>query len=1045
MARVLTAGELAALREDGQKSELFVAILTPDTVYTARLNGVPTSNDEVGTITYDGGSGTPSDTRSHMTVLVGSSAGAYDKGTVRLRESISAASGTMAVGELSDIDWADNDYLTIVREWLLRPRHLRITSDGVVLMDYAITFDTPTYNPHLYPKPIPVISSHAAEWLDEQTGEAAILFDASESYTVGGAGAMTYAWSVEPSGTASWDDDTSATPTLTVTEAGITYTVECEVIWTYTAGSRAVSTHTYRHVFVFDKDNMPMTVFQLNNCSGIFDSGGWSFGVTAYGEAGRTEIRDRTLCVLFSRDHYGPKDVDEGSVGPLLAGATPIRENIISWGWIAGESIEWNPEQGTVSFEVQGPQYWLSQVEGFPQGIEDTTNDPAVWTQYKGLTPRAGTALFWLWRSTGPQCMDAFIFPDTVIAAGASPATLSEGIERQISVYDAPPMKLWQQISTVLYDAVRAHCVCDRYGRLFVQRNLNEIFEADRTAGNAPTVMALTNADWHGAVSFDRRIVTPAALLDMSGVAYHGGAVSVFFSLSPGHIFKLYGNIERAENLALWAGSNAQDFANAYCGLLFGNMNNEYPVVSTALAAINRAFDVAPWQYATLTVIESDTERGISGTFTLLPRRVSFSYDNDSGVCLTDIEWEAEGIPQDGITGDPPPQPPSIPTAAPPTPSTPPIPIPEIVTSKSCLMCSLTQTVVTFDVESDSPSWYDADPNGDMGAAGNFVACVAYDGKGYIVADGGGIWYCADLLGAIDGSISWTEEQSGYGWEDFRCVQLLDTNLPFILVQTNPARAWTGEWGALAEVFPPNLPVIGGVENCDTVPPENACQPGRAGNYKGLKQVTPDGTVASSVYIHPGGHYGAIFEMCDSLPSLPCSCELWKNVSYLGTGFIAISQSGRYIIMGASILDASTGTRGVVDGTWPETVMDTGVAGNYGVLEDEFGYWYYIKGGSGDLWRNGVEWADHTEFNLPGFSALMFGGQHDLSDDDSIYWQSSRGSVCFMDNHSPLIRYDKETLTWYHCVGDLETVLGTTSWNRSRGFWIFEVPEADIP
>ena len=53
MARALTAPELAHLRDDYQHSLLYLAVHLPGSVYTARLNGLPSSDDRVATITYD--------------------------------------------------------------------------------------------------------------------------------------------------------------------------------------------------------------------------------------------------------------------------------------------------------------------------------------------------------------------------------------------------------------------------------------------------------------------------------------------------------------------------------------------------------------------------------------------------------------------------------------------------------------------------------------------------------------------------------------------------------------------------------------------------------------------------------------------------------------------------------------------------------------------------------------------------------------------------------------------------------------------------------
>jgi hypothetical protein len=68
-------------------------------------------------------------------------------------------------------------------------------------------------------------------------------------------------------------------------------------------------------------------------------------------------------------------------------------------------------------------------------------------------------------------------------------------------------------------------------------------------------------------------------------------------------------------------------------------MNNRYPVISIPLASNNRAIDICPHQYVTLTLSAEDTERGIVWDVQkLIPRNVSFSHD--SGRLITDLSCE---------------------------------------------------------------------------------------------------------------------------------------------------------------------------------------------------------------------------------------------------------------------------------------------------------------------------------------------------------------------------------------------------------------------
>ena len=631
MARALTAPELVHLRSNGQRCRLFLAIPTPATIFSARLNGIPASTDKVAEITFDGGSAGFANCIPGQTVYVGSAtgaAGAYDVGIVRLRGTIAGTTGTMKIGETSEIDWTDNNHLTVVDEFALWPRHLRITGAGVVYVDYDVAYS----GQHADCDPVPVLGPPAIKWLTGATVD--VDFDGSDSW-VSGSTIFAYSWAAP--GASATSGTATATPTITYDAAG-EYRVSCLV--TATNGKTFTG---YRRVFVYDDDNMPATVFRLDDCAGDWQGGGFRFRVTMSDEATRVEMLDRTQVVLFARDWYGSTEI---SIGPVAD-----RENVVAVGWIDGESIDWHPEQGKVSFDVQGPQFWMDKMTGFPAGVEDYDGTPTDWVEFEDLTVDKGLWHFLHWRTTATLCTDVSLTGDT----------------RQIKVFDSPSSSLWQQITQESERTILAHPASDRYGRIFVEIDQNLIPVADR--GVVPVVQPLAKQDWQNAINIERRTVAESALLDMSGMAYAGGSATPYFSLSPGHVFKRYGSVQRQERLAL---SNQAD-ANELAGLLAGKANNEYPNLDIQMASNYRAVDICPRQYLTLTIAAGDTERGISFTdYPIIPRRVSFRYDPSGGVLLTDITAEGYTLPELAVTGDPPPAPPDPPDP----PDIPPIPLP---------------------------------------------------------------------------------------------------------------------------------------------------------------------------------------------------------------------------------------------------------------------------------------------------------------------------------------------------------------------------------
>jgi len=750
MARALTGPEIAYLQDERQRTDLFLAVLVPEVVFTARVVGAHEA-DRLAVIEYNLGSGAGdfANVLADMTLYVGSTAGDFDRGMARLRQvgddlvndwyepGSGGITGDMRIGETSEIDIQAGDYLTVVDEFQLWARPLRITGAGVIYMDYEV----PYIDEHQYPQPVPVMGPHACAWLPAG-GMVDVLFDAGDSWSpiVPGVG-YTFAWTCAGAAIAG---GATATPTITFNATG-TYRVSCAVTADYGGGNTAVFTG-YRRVFVFDDDNMPLVKFTLDDCSGSWREGGWSFRVTMYEEAllydpaTVTGIRDRALVVLFARDWYGDTEV---SIGPIQTGATTIRGNVIASGWITGESITRNWEQGTVGFEVQGPQHWIGQMTGFPSGLRDTDapggpgTPPLDWPDFDDLTVDGGLWHFLHWRSTVTRCMDFRASSDV----------------RQTAYFDAPIGTLWEQLRQTAENVIFAYPVCDRYARLFIEVNSQLLPTADRVG--IPVVMPLTTADWRRRVDIRRHTVSKTGLADLSGVFYLNGVAAALFSLAHGHIFKHYGGVRKSTSRAL--ASQAQ--SNVLAGLVLSNDNNEYPHVDIPLRANNRNIDVAPWQYVTMSIAPGDTERGITWTNKkLVPRQVSFQMQQ--GMLLADIEAEAWTDEVDSTDGDVPPEPPP-PSDPPPPPPPPPPPVPPEPPKNGLVLLNEDQVAIAFDadfVTGVAPTWADLDPNADL--VGIFQSIAARGIEGWITTrdDGDkantGLWYCSDT--SAGAGVAWT-------------------------------------------------------------------------------------------------------------------------------------------------------------------------------------------------------------------------------------------------------------------------------------------------
>jgi len=614
MAHALSAGELSILRENNQASELYLAIQNPTQLWSAEVN-LPAAgwdNNEVWGVPYDtvlSGEGSENILYLGMTMYVGSSGsavGAYDVGMVRVRNHPFLVTGTyvpdwgitgsyIPIGETSNIEWGDGMVITIVDEFQLWQKQKRLVDssgdtvhwyDEEVPSDLYMDYDIVYNNHNVDRDPIPILGTHVIGWIPAIGGDVNVEFDASDSYVVGdGAASLSYVWQVF--GAKATTDINSSSITLTYDTPGV-YRVTCTI--TNDNNGRLWAGH--RYVFIYDDNNLPATDFTLDECSGDWNEGGWSYKVTMYGGADLDTVRDKALCVLFAKDYYGTK---EQYVGTLTD-----RENIISVGWIDGESINWNPNQGLVEFEIQGPHWWLNKITSWPSWSQDDQYElfdeeenqiePYAWNLFSDMTVDMVMHQFLHWRSTITAVTDVYLTGDT----------------RQIPDMNVSENNLWDQISNIVDDTIQAHPCCDRYGRLYLEIEPQVVLLSDR--GSIPTVMDITKEDWRDRIGIDRRTWNEVSILDFSGIWYSNGTWDNECYEGGGSAFSQHGARVPLNRLLLYT---TQDDNLEWCGLALSWMNNKYPIVSIPLSSNNRAIDICPHQYIELSIDELDTERGI--------------------------------------------------------------------------------------------------------------------------------------------------------------------------------------------------------------------------------------------------------------------------------------------------------------------------------------------------------------------------------------------------------------------------------------------------
>jgi hypothetical protein len=618
MARPLTGNEPTLLASHGQKSKIYLAVKPMPVIYRGQVNQTVLSTDEMTSITYEYLSGTLENVLPGMLLLVGSSPDGAEKGIARLR---TCTSTVMYFGMTSEIAFEDDDYLTVVDDFPLVDKPA-ISIANLTTIDSAINYS----DQHANMDPVPIMGPLVAvvelvEWSVNLTFTPGVSCCLGSSITH-------YAWSATGPAAVTITNNDSASPTLEFTEVGW-----YRLALTVTAANTKTATG-YRWVLVWDRDNAPALLSQqaaVDNPTGDSDSGVWEFNAILWDHADLANVAERALVVLFAEDWYGDT---KQSIGPI-----PGWENVIACGWIAGETIDWNPRAGSVKFTVRGPAWWLQQIDIQAVTIKNVDGSaPTTWDQIEDLDVDKALWHVAHWRSTITAVIDIILTGDTTLAL-----SLDGGLG-----------SVWDALKNIA-KRIGAAPICDRYGRIFIQVDPQLTPVADRD--DIPVVMDIPKASWQDSIQLEKRLVKATSIVELSAVSCDGTSNTQLWSRAPGNLSGTYGRPEPVDGYIV----ADQAKANELSGLLLAQKNNPNMVVQLKLAANNRMIDIAPVQYLTQSIANGDTKRGITwSTRRLIPRRIQLVINSKTGSIHPEIEAEMDTsgseitVPPDGVPYIPP-------------------------------------------------------------------------------------------------------------------------------------------------------------------------------------------------------------------------------------------------------------------------------------------------------------------------------------------------------------------------------------------------------
>ncbi len=615
----VTAQELALLRTRPHTTKLWLSIYQPDMVYAGQVSsGTSKGSMDIPVINA---SGTSANICSGMTMYVGTTWNGFDKGKIRVR----GISGSMvSVAENSHINWANGDYVTIVdffEIWPVFPRIIQDPADATKTIWYK-DWDIPYTNQNSVLGYFINMGGHYAGFKNDPvyyTAFATVPLRSDETGT-------SYHWQFE-GGTPS--SSTSSVPGYVTYSTPGHYTTRLTVSGSVT-GATDVS---YRHISIYDRVgegvNTPTLKWELIDLSGNRDQGGYTASLRVFETIPESKLRDGSLVVIFAEDWYGDTKQSIGSLNPN-------RQKIFFIGYVIAGTIRYNYRDSYVDFSIGSPTEIMKTAEGFSVSIQDSddpANDaatnpdiPSGWVALLNMSVKKAIYHYLRWHSTVFYCCD-FIYT---------------GTDRLIQYFDADRTSIYDAINTVISSAIVGRISGDRQCRIYSEIDIY------LEPGSYGIGFTLNNQDWMGDPVIEERPIPEISYLEMGGIHYDGSTFEALMAAAPGTAPGYRGKIQRVQGLAL----TGQNQLNAITGLVYSQSNAKYPNVEMHIAGNYRNFDIAPQEQILLTLLPTDTIRGITfNQKAFFINSISWEYnaEDESLLPILSLEEVTSGTAADSI------------------------------------------------------------------------------------------------------------------------------------------------------------------------------------------------------------------------------------------------------------------------------------------------------------------------------------------------------------------------------------------------------------
>lgn len=609
----LSDSNLELLRTQPQRTTLYMSIFQPRTVFKARINNASAARGDR-SIPYDTVTqGTIADIEEGMTLWIGTTEGAQDVGKIRIR---SVDGSAFSVSENSNVAWADDLFLTVIRYWELWSVYPRIISnpsnveDVIFYKDYDVVYS----NQNSILGTFPCAGNHQALFKGEQ-----VYWSATGTVNLLG-NFLSYDWSFEggtPSGSS------AETPGFVTYNTPGQYVTRLVI-----SGSNGAVDRTYRYVSVYDKpmegNSLPIQLWNVSDISGSRDEGGYKATFRVWQSV---PIDENSVVVLFSEDWHG-------ATKQSLGGNSPNNERIFFVGHVLRGSIRYNYEYSYTEFEVGSITEVMKDALGFSVSVESKAS-PSTWYELLDMDCRRAIYHYLKWHTTALSIADfQFI-----------------GTDYKIQFFDADRTSMYDALDNLMRNTLMGKVVTDRQGKVWMEVDARAY---PNPTGSFSAAMDISKRDWISEPTVEEYFSDRLSYYEMGGIAFSGaftGTFSALLGCAPGSAPSFRGRIETPDGYAL----GGQEQLNQLVGNVFANENSRLPKISMDIAHDARNMDIAPQESVRMNILPADTVRGklVDGLY--IPDQVSWRYDSRNQMLLASVDFsnvvtgvagETIGIPE---------------------------------------------------------------------------------------------------------------------------------------------------------------------------------------------------------------------------------------------------------------------------------------------------------------------------------------------------------------------------------------------------------------